>query len=164
MRRLRSVTTAAACAALVLTGCAASSPEANEAAGITAARASDPVIPVGPGGEVSLEAGDLYFADLEGIALDGEVVFTVDNVGGIHNLVIDQAAGDQQEIDLPPQEVTTGSLLLYGAAGGQQYVYYCDIPGHRAAGMEGVITVFLDEETAREQGGADANADQMDDA
>lgn len=161
MRRLRSVTMTAVCAAVVLSGCAASAPEANEADGITAERASDPVRPVGPGGEVSLESGDLYFADLEGIALDGEVVFVIDNVGGLHNLVIDQAAGDVQKIDLPAQQETTGSLLLYGAADGAQYVYYCDIPGHREAGMEGIITVFLDEETAQEMGGADAAEEMM---
>ena len=162
MRPLRLPATALATASvsLVLAACAPSSPEAIDAAGITEERAEDPVEPIGPGGEVSMEAGDLYFDDLEGIALDGEVVFTIDNVGGVHNLVIDQAAGDKQKIDLPPEQVTTDSLLLYGAAAGAQYVFYCDIPGHRAAGMEGVLTVFLDEETAIAEGGAAANADE----
>jgi hypothetical protein len=158
MRRLRRPATVVALASvLVLAGCSASNQDAVEAAGITESRAEDPVIPVGPGGEVTLTAGDLFFRDLEGIALDGEVVFNVDNIGGEHNVHIDQAAGDQQQIDLPPGQLTTGSLLLYGAAAGQQYIYYCTIPGHREAGMEGIITVFLDEETARENGGAAAN-------
>lgn len=145
MRRPVSAAAAAVLAA-ALAGCAANQPEAIEAQGITQARAEDPVVPTGPGGEVSMEAGDLYFADQEGTAVDGEVTFVIDNVGGPHNIVIDQAAGDQQKIDLPPGQETTGTLLLYGAPGdGVEYRYYCDIPGHRSAGMEGTITVYLEE-------------------
>ena len=155
MRFLRPVTVAAV-AALALAGCADSNPEAIDLSGITEERAEDPVIPTGPGGMVSLTAGDLYFEDLDGVAVDGEVVFTVENVGGFHNLVIDQAAGGKSKIEFPAGETTTDSLLLYGAPGGTTYTYYCDIPGHRAAGMEGQLSVFLTEEEALEEGGADA--------
>lgn len=145
MRR-RAAIVAASSLSVLLVGCAPSNQAAIEAQGITQARAEDPVEPTGPGGAVSMEAGDLYFEDQEGTAVDGEVTFTIDNVGGLHNIVIDQAAGDQQKIDLPAGEETTGSLLLYGAPGdGAEYTYYCDIPGHRTAGMEGTITVFLEE-------------------
>ena len=148
--------------AVVATACAASNQDAIEASGITEERANDPVVPVGPGGEASVVAGDLFFEDLEGVAVDGEVTFTIDNVGGYHTFVIDQAAGGETTIELPAGETTTGSLLLYGAAAGQVYTYYCDVPGHQAAGMEGRITVYLDEETAREAGGADASSGASD--
>ena len=65
-------------------------------------------------------------------------------------------------IDLPPGQLTVGELLLYGAPGeGAQYEYYCSIPGHRAAGMEGIITVVLDLETSQANGGAAANDPNM---
>ena len=70
MRRATALLTAAAAAA-VLTGCAPSSPDAIEAAGLTEETANDPVVPTGPGGEVSSTAGDIIFRVMEGVALDG---------------------------------------------------------------------------------------------
>lgn len=151
MRRRSAVMTAVAVAAL-LAGCAPSSPEAIEAMGITEERASDPVIPTGPGGEFSVVAFDLGFRDLEGIAVDGPNVVTIENVGDAeHNIRIDDAAGDNLKVSAMGGETNTGELQLFGRPGdGQEYVYYCDIPGHRPAGMEGTLVVYSTPEEAEE--------------
>lgn len=150
MRRVTAVLTAATAAA-VLTGCAPSSPEAIEAQGITQERAEDPVVPTGPGGEFSVDAGDLFFENLEGFAVDGPNVVTINNIGDAeHNIRIDNAAGDNVKVTALGGETQTGELLLFGQPGGLEYVYYCDIPGHRSAGMEGTLIVYADEEEARE--------------
>ncbi len=151
MRRPSAVMTAVAAAAL-LAGCSPSSPEAIEALGITEERASDPVIPTGPGGEISIEAGDLFFQNLQGTPVDGPVAVTLDNLGNSeHNFRIDDAAGDDVKVAAPGGETNTGELLLFGRPGnGQEYVYYCDIPGHREAGMEGTLIVYSTPEEAAE--------------
>jgi plastocyanin len=150
MRR-RTAVLAAALTAGLLAGCAPSNPEAIEAQPITDERRNDPVVPTGPGGEISIEAGDLFFENLTGEAIDGEVVVNLDNIGdALHNFRIDQAAGDNVKVEAAGGEQVTGTLQLFGAPGGQTYTYYCDIPGHRSAGMEGEIIVYATEEGAAE--------------
>ena len=150
MRRATAVLTAAAAAA-VLAGCAPSSPEAIEAQGITDERAEDPVIPTGPGGEISVVAGDLFFEDLEGTPVDGALTVTLENIGDAeHNFRIDNAAGETVKVSASGGETNTGELLLFGAPDGLEYVYYCDIPSHRPAGMEGKLIVYSDVEDAQE--------------
>lgn len=150
MRRRSAVMTAVAAAA-ILAGCSPSSPEAIEAAGITDDRASDPVIPTGPGGEISIEAGDLFFQNLEGTPVDGAVAVTLDNLGDAeHNFRIDNAAGEDVKVTALAGETNTGELLLFGQPDGLEYIYYCDIPGHRSAGMEGTLLVYSTPEEAQE--------------
>lgn len=150
MRRATALLTAATVAA-VLAGCSPSSPEAIEAKGITDERAEDPRIPIGPGGQISLEAGDLFFANLEGTPVDGPIEVTLENIGGAeHNIRIDNAAGDNVKVTALGGETETGELLLFGQPGGLEYVYYCDIPGHRSAGMEGTLIVYATAEEAQE--------------
>jgi hypothetical protein len=150
MRRATALLTATALAT-VLAGCSPSSPEAIDAAGITQERSEDPRIPIGPGGSISLEAGDLFFANLEGTPVDGPIEVTLDNIGDAeHNIRIDNAAGDNVKVSAAGGETNTGELLLFGQPGGLEYVYYCDIPGHRSAGMEGTLIVYATVEEAQE--------------
>lgn len=142
MRRATALLTAATAAAL-LAGCSPSSPEAIEAAGITDERAEDPVVPTGPGGEIYIESGDLFFANLRGTPVDGPVAVTLNNIGDAeHNFRIDNASGDNVKVEALGGEENVGDLLLFGQPGGLEYTYYCDIPGHRAAGMEGTLVVY----------------------
>ena len=152
-------------AAISLAGCQSVNQEAVEAEPLACPSGSecyDEVRPIGPGSELVVETGEFYFEVLEGVAIDGAVTVVLDNVGGaLHNFRIDAAVGDDKKVEAPPGEEAVGDLLLFG---GTEYVYYCDIPGHRAQGMEGMLTVYLDEEAARaegafDEGGSDANTD-----
>ncbi len=145
MTRRSPVVVAIAAAAVLLAACSPSSPDAIAADGITDERASDPVIPNGPGGAISIEAGDLFFQDLEGAAIDGAVSVTIVNIGQAeHNFRIDESAGGTLKVSAFGGDTTVGDLLLFGQPGGTQYTYYCDIPGHREAGMEGTLMVYAD--------------------
>lgn len=83
---------------------------------------------------VTIETGDLFFApDTLEVSADG-VTITVENVGLVeHDLVIDEIG---LEIYVDVNETATETVVLSAGS----YDYYCSIPGHREAGMEGIIT------------------------
>lgn len=83
---------------------------------------------------VTVEAGDLFFSpDSLNVSSDG-VAITLDNIGLVeHNLVIDEI---DLEIYVNVGETVTETVVLAPGT----YEFYCSIPGHREAGMVGVIT------------------------
>lgn len=83
---------------------------------------------------VTIEAGDLFFSP-ETLAVSAEGVdVTLENIGLVeHNLVIDEIG---LEIYVDVDETATETVVLSAGT----YDFYCSIPGHREAGMEGVIT------------------------
>lgn len=134
--------------ALVLGACQSVNQDAIEAEARSPQTLGDEVVPVGPGDELTILTGDLFFefggvttneADLELTVVEGTLVVTVDNSQGqvVHNFRIDEAVGDVKKVEADRGEVVTGELDLFAGT----YAFWCDIPGHRAAGMEGVITV-----------------------
>ena len=159
----RSIASAAALlgAALTLSACQSVDQDAIEAEAVACPEGSDcfdKVEPVGPGGAITVEAGEFYFELQDGVAIDGPVEVTLDNVGGaLHNFRIDQAAGETKKVEADAGATETGTLLLFG---GTTYTYYCDIPGHRAQGMEGELTVYVDEQSAQAEGAFDEGTDE----
>jgi plastocyanin len=94
--------------------------------------------PKGPATEtIAIEAGNFYFKPDTITAKPGIADIKMTAKNGIHDLVFDGAysgflleadgggATQSKKIDLKPGK----------------YTFYCDIPGHRAAGMEGTLTV-----------------------
>lgn len=63
------------------------------------------------------------------VALTSEDIF--------HTLVIEAADGDRDIAAAQRGETDRGGVELEPGS----YVFYCDVPGHRAAGMEGTLTV-----------------------
>ena len=53
-----------------------------------------------------------------------------------HTLVIEGVSDDAPVAAADPGETGTGSVDLNAGS----YTYYCSVPGHRAAGMEGTVT------------------------
>ena len=94
----------------------------------------------GPGGTVKLTADptQLAFQQKTASSKPGMVTIDFDNPAQIsHDVVIEQDGKDIAKTELITQSKTSVSADL--APG--QYVYYCDVPGHREAGMEGTLTV-----------------------
>lgn len=66
----------------------------------------------------------------------GEVTIALENVAGLaHNVVFEGFQGDA-----PIVESSGGIDVATVDVPAGDYTYYCSIPGHRAAGMEGQIT------------------------
>lgn len=89
-------------------------------------------------GEVTVEAGDLFYDPETLSATAGEIAFTLVNIGDAeHDLVIEEV-GDVVVIgNIAPGETGTGSIELEAGT----YTVYCDVPGHREAGMEATLNV-----------------------
>lgn len=93
----------------------------------------------GPGGTVEVRAqSDISFDATSWTVPEGEVEFVYENEADIvHTLTID---GLEEDLSLrveTPGAVDTGSVALSPGT----YTLYCDIRGHREAGMEGTLTV-----------------------
>ena len=91
----------------------------------------------GGGTPVAIEGADLTFTPKEVTAPAGPVALTLKNVGALqHNLVI-EGRPEFKKLDVAPGGSATGT---FDAKPGT-YVLYCDIAGHRPAGMESKLTV-----------------------
>jgi len=135
-------------AAFVVAGCSAV-PE-----GVIEARAlecppgeegCDAILPVGPGGELEIEMGNFFFEITGGVAITGEVEVTVINISdAYHNAEFLGAAEGSAIPEADAFETGTGTVLLFPG----EWTVICNVPGHRAAGMETTITVYGSEEEA----------------
>lgn len=132
--------------AVALAGCQSVNEAAVEAEPYTDERLDDPIVPIGPGGTLTVEGGDFFFNLQDGMLVDGPIEVTFINVSpqAVHNIRIDNAAGETKKVEAPPGETATGTLKLFAGS----YTYYCDVPGHRSAGMEGELTVYPTKEEA----------------
>jgi len=86
---------------------------------------------------IKVEAGDIFFSEKElSIPADTDVEITVSNVGvAQHDFVVENTEFKTPMLNGGASETITVNL----PAG--DYTYFCSVPGHRAAGMEGTLTV-----------------------
>ena len=94
----------------------------------------------GPGGTLMLAADptQISYQQKSLASKPGKVTIEFTNPAQIsHDVVIEQGSTEIAKTDLITQSSTSVSADL--APG--KYVYYCDVPGHREAGMEGTLTV-----------------------
>ena len=107
---------------------------ATPAAGAASSAAETPAA----GAEESVEvvSRDIFFEPTEvAIAADTDVTFSLPNEGvTAHNFSIDAL-----EIDVDQAPGSTEEIVINAPAG--TYEYYCNVPGHKAAGMVGTLTV-----------------------
>ncbi len=108
------------------------------AAGATPAAGGDEQAAAGAGGGETLvvESYDIYFEPEElSIPADTDVTVQLPNVGAaLHNFSIDELGID---VDIAPG--ATEETVINAPAG--EYEFYCNVPGHKAAGMLGTLTV-----------------------
>src|SRR5688572_18177580 len=91
----------------------------------------------GGGAPIAIDGADLKFTPKDVTAPAGPVAITLKNVGAIqHNLVI-EGHPEFKKLDVAPGGSATGT---FDAKPGT-YVLYCDVAGHRPAGMEAKLTV-----------------------
>lgn len=102
---------------------------------------------LGDGGQMLVAAREFEFPDIEGAYWAGEIQVTLDNIGSAeHNIVFEGANEGSSVPQALPGETATATVNLFEG----EYTYYCSIPGHRAQGMEGTITIPATPEEASE--------------
>lgn len=116
-----------------------STPESTPSGSPMASPGASPMASPSAGGGDAIEviAVDIAFEPTElSIPADTDVTITLTNEGMLqHDLVIEDTDYATELLNGGETDEITVNL----AAG--EYVYYCSVPGHREAGMEGTLTV-----------------------
>lgn len=85
----------------------------------------------------ALAAPALEYAQAPSEAPAGQVSVELVNEGAIEHDVVIEELRDRAVAAAGGGETATGQVGLEPGT----YTYYCSVPGHRAAGMEGTLTV-----------------------
>ena len=115
---------------------------ANESAGGAAEGGEKSGGGSGGGSTVEVEAdpnGELAYTTTEAAAEAGKVTIDFNNPQSLtHDVAIEDSSGEMVgKTDLIGQDETSTTVDLKPGT----YTYYCTVPGHREAGMEGTLTV-----------------------
>jgi len=87
-------------------------------------------------------AGQLAFVTKTATAKPGPVTITMGNKSGVlHNIALQQGTGPSGPIIGAGKIVTTGASTFTANLKPGSYTFLCQVPGHRAAGMAGTLTV-----------------------
>jgi len=127
-------------AALALAACGSSDDSSSTAAESTST--TEASTSSGGGETVTFEAdpsGQLAYTETDVTAKAGSATIEFDNPASIgHDVVIeDESANEIAKTDVITDSTTTTTADLKPGT----YTFYCSVPGHREAGMEGTLTV-----------------------
>jgi plastocyanin len=135
LRRRGGALTAAALVGVIVAGCGDDDDDATPTTEVTD-DGSGMEADGGAGSTLGFTAVDIDFEREEVSASPGDLDVTLTNEGAIeHSWVVE---GHEAELRLYTQQsgaTDQGTITLDQGT----YTYYCDIPGHRAAGMEGTL-------------------------
>jgi len=143
---LRTITILAAALALVLAGCGGSSNKnaaSNTSGAATATATSTPASSGSSGGGAGALAlaapadGSLKFDKTTLTAKSGKVTINFDNPSSTPHGVAVEGNG----VEKSSQTVTSSKTSLTVDLKPGKYTFYCPVPGHRQAGMQGTLTV-----------------------
>jgi plastocyanin len=127
----------------------------------------DEIRPIGDGGAVTIEMGNFFFEIVEGFPVTGDIDVTAVNVSdAYHNIEFLGAAegstflggGDGRAVaGADGSETDEGVAALFPG----EWTFICNVPGHRAAGMEATLVVYAtaEEAAAAEERAAEGGAD-----
>jgi plastocyanin len=94
-----------------------------------------------PAGSTQVNVMDFSFKPKDMTVSSGKVVFFLINSGpSAHDMLIVDSTGRTLDRSSLVQPGDTFTFTIANLAAGK-YVFYCDVIGHRAAGMEGALTV-----------------------
>lgn len=141
MRRFL-VVTVVGCAALALAACGSSSSKSSSSSGPPTTITTQAAPPPGsPTATVALSAdptGALRFDRKSATAKAGNVKLVMKNPAPVAHGIAIQGAG----VNATGQTVQSGGTSTVSAVlKPGTYTFYCPVPGHRQAGMEGTLTV-----------------------
>lgn len=91
----------------------------------------------GGGTPIKIDGADLSFAPKESSAPAGPVNITLTNVGKIQHTLVVQEDSSFKKLDTQAGQSATGTLDAKPGT----YTLFCDVAGHRAAGMEAKLKV-----------------------
>ena len=131
----------AAATALAAAGCGGGGGSSSSTPASTPAAASSTPAPAAGGSKLSLSAdpsGNLKFNKSSLSAKAGTVTMTMDNPSSLPHAIAVEGNG----VDKKGATVTKGgkSTITVTLKPGK-YTFYCPVDGHRAAGMQGTLTV-----------------------
>lgn len=135
-----------------------SSPAAERGADVAAASPAGDTPAAGVGETVELEAYDIGWTQKELTVPVGGTIDMYNSGVTEHNFAV-EGYNDDSPVDLPVDGEVVEWKVPDDLEPGQ-YVYYCEIPGHRQAGMEGVLTVTPAGTETAGTGNSPAAADQ----
>lgn len=94
-----------------------------------------------PSGSTPVQVLDFSFKPKDISVSAGKIVFFLVNSGpAAHDMVIADSTGRSVARSSLVQSGDTFAFTVDNLPAGK-YVFFCDVPGHRAAGMEGTLTV-----------------------
>jgi plastocyanin len=148
MRKPITAIAATGVLALGIAACGGSSSHASAAAGTTAATNAASVVPASSSAVAArsrltisaAKSGALMFSTMTLKAKAGTVTITfINHSPEGHNLTVVHGANGAKVGATPTFEGGSKTLTLHLTAG--RYTYFCSVPGHRQAGMQGTLTV-----------------------
>jgi uncharacterized cupredoxin-like copper-binding protein len=126
---------------LAVAGCGSSSSSTSPATTTSTHTTSAPATPSATGKQLSLEAnpeGQLKYNKTSLTAKAGAISISLTNNSPLsHNLTVESSSG--AKLATPTFKGGSQTLSLNLQPG--TYKFFCTVPGHRAAGMEGTLTV-----------------------
>ena len=143
-RMLRIITVAVA--GLLAAGCMSSEPKVAEVEQVSAEQRAALTATEGAGGGEGGGAGgggatwvaiDIAYESAPTELPAGPVEATLQNNGAIEHDVVIEERGDEEILRAGGGQSDNASVEFEPG----EYTYYCSIPGHREAGMEGTLTV-----------------------
>jgi plastocyanin len=148
--RISALAVAAATVALALAACGGSSKSATTSSGAapststSASTSTSTSAPSGGGGssisESANPSGQLKFTKSTLTAKAGKVTIDFTNKSSLsHNMTIQQ--GTNGPVIGATPTFSGGSKTLHATLKPGTYTFYCSVPGHRQAGMQGTLTV-----------------------
>lgn len=117
--------------AIVVAACGGGGADTDDAAPATSAA---------DGEAVFVGTGAIAWADgaIAATAVDGQLEVTIVCEGAVpHNLLIEGIADEQEIVACEGDDEASATIGIDPGT----YQFWCDVPGHRNAGMEGVLTV-----------------------